>query len=53
MENGQYYIYEISDGGIVKKALKHGFRSKEEAEKSIKVLMHPIDRRRLIAVKVE
>ena len=53
MEECQYYIFEITEGGMVKKALKHGFKSKDEAEKRIKVIIPQLDRRRFIAIKLQ
>ena len=52
MEEGRYYIYEICSDGTVKKASLLDFRTKEEAEKSIISSIHPVHRKRLIAVKV-
>lgn len=52
MEKGRYYIYEILENGIIKKASLLDFKTKEEAEKSIISSMHPLDRKKLFAVKV-
>lgn len=51
MEEGRYYIYEICPDGTIKKASLLDFKTKEEAEKSIIKSIHPIDRKRLFAVK--
>lgn len=53
MEGERYYIYEIMGNGNLRKASLHNFKSKEEAEKSIIPSMHPIDRKRLIAIKAQ
>jgi hypothetical protein len=52
MEEGRYYIYEICPDGTIKKASLLNFNTKEEAEKSIIKHIHPLDRKRLIAIKV-
>ena len=52
MEEGRYYIYEICPDGTMKKASLHDFKTKEEAGKSIIKSVHPMDRKRLFAVKV-
>ena len=52
MDYGRYYIYEITDYGTVKKVLNHEFRSKREAENSIKTLINRVDRKRFVAVKI-
>jgi len=52
VEEGRYYIYEICPDGTMKKASLHEFKTKEEAEKSLIRHIHPLDRKRLITVKV-
>ena len=52
METGRYYIYEILENGIIKKASHLDFKTKEEA-KSIISSMHPMDRKKLFAVMVQ
>ena len=52
MEDGRYCVYEIFENGTIKKASLLDFRTKEEAEKSIIKSVHPLDRKRLFAVKV-
>ena len=52
MEKGSYYIYEILENGIIKRASLVDFKTKEEAEKRIKNYIHPLDRKKLFAVKV-
>lgn len=51
MERENYYIYEIMGNGNLKKASLRNFKTKEEAEKSIIHTMHPIDQKRLVAIK--
>ena len=53
MKTNRYYIYEILENGSVKKAFNSDFDSKEEAEKSILKYMHPLDRKRYFALKVQ
>ena len=52
MEKGRYCIYEIMDNGTIKKAYEHEYKTREEAEKSIYKFMHPLDRKKLVAIKV-
>ena len=52
MEYGRYYIYEITDYGVVKKALNREFRSKQEAEDSIKTLTISEEKKRFVTVRV-
>lgn len=52
MEEGRYYIYEICENGTIKKVSLLDFKTKEEAEKSIINSIHPLDRKRMFAIKV-
>ena len=52
MEEGRYYVYEICPDGTLKKASLLDFKTKEEAEISFIKYIHPLDRKRLIVVKV-
>ncbi len=52
METGRYHIYEILDNGNIRKVSLNDF-TREEAEKSIIKSMHPMDRKRVIAIKVQ
>ena len=52
MDSGRYYIYEILENGIIRKASHVDFETKEEA-KSIIRSMHPMDRKKLFAVKLQ
>ena len=53
MDAGRYYIYEILDNGTIRKVSLIDFISREEAEKTIIKSMHPMDRKRLITIKVQ
>lgn len=53
MEGERYYIYEILGNGNMKKASLYSFKTREDADKRIKQSMHPIDQKRLIAVKAQ
>ena len=52
MEEGRYCIYEICPDGTLKKASLSEFKTKEEAEINLIKHIHPLDRKRLITVKV-
>ena len=52
MEEGRYYIYEICPEGTIKKASLSHLKTKEEAEIDLIKHIHPLDRKRLITVKV-
>jgi len=52
MEQSTYYIFEILDNGSMRKVSLRNFKTKKEAETNIMMHMNPIDRKRLIAVKV-
>ena len=49
--SNRYFISELTDSGNMKKAMPQEFRSKEEAEETIRLLAYMI-RKRLIAAKV-
>lgn len=51
MEGERFYIYEILGNGNLKKASLYSFKTREEADKSIKQSMHPIDKKNIIAIK--
>ena len=53
MGEGRYCVYEFSDNGTVKKVSLIDFKTKGEAEKSIINSIHPLDRKRLFALKVQ
>ncbi len=52
MEQGRYYIFEITDGGTMKKVSLQEYRSKEEAEATMKFQLQNLQAKRLIAVRV-
>ncbi len=52
MRNGKYYIFEITQSGTLQKVSLLSFNSKEQAEDEIKRMWFPMNRMKLIAVKV-
>lgn len=52
MTYGKYYIFEITQDGRLKKASLKNFNNKESAQDHIRIMWHPMESKRLIAVKV-
>ncbi len=52
MKGGRYFIYEITEEGLLKKASLLDFHTEQEAENQIKKMWHPVHPIHLIAVKV-